>query len=216
MDTPISEPVSPGIAPAAGDGVSPPVVPDSVPVVATSPGSAPLSLILGGFLALLLSAWAGIAPFIGPSFGFSPDGTASWTWNLVHGLGAVLPGAVGLLACLGIVVIARRLTGTLDARRQLLPCRVAVFDPGLLDGTCDRARCSARRFWCIRDGACWTGVTRELVKNILPWPCGSACDGTGLSPSVTTRGDNPLSVCRARTLPMGRLGTSLMRLCDTR
>src|ERR1035438_4100496 len=117
MDTPINEPGPPYLAPAAGDGVPLPVVPDSVPVVAISPGSAPLSLILGGFLALLLSAWAGIVPFIGPSFGFSPDGTTSWTWNLVHALGAALPGAVGLLACLGIVVTARRLTGTLDAHR---------------------------------------------------------------------------------------------------
>ena len=86
MDTPISEPAPPRVAPVAGDGVSPPVVPDSVPVLTTLPGSAPLSLILGGFLALLLSAWAGIVPFVGPSFGFSADGTASWTWNLVHGL----------------------------------------------------------------------------------------------------------------------------------
>ncbi|MGD0985956.1 MAG: hypothetical protein ABSA65_19430 [Acidimicrobiales bacterium] len=117
MDTPSNEPGPLHLAPGVGDGVAPSVVPDRVPVVATSPGSAPLSLILGGFLALLLSAWAGIVPFIGPSFGFSADGTASWTWNLVHGLGAVLPGAVGLLACLGIVVTARRMTGTLDARR---------------------------------------------------------------------------------------------------
>ena len=50
MDTPINEPGPLHLAPTAGDGVPPPVVPDSVPVVATSPGSAPLSLILGGFL----------------------------------------------------------------------------------------------------------------------------------------------------------------------
>jgi hypothetical protein len=117
MDTPVSEPASPRVAPAAGDGVSSPVGPDSVPVLTISPGSAPLSLILGGFLALLLSAWAGIVPFVGPSFGFSPDGTASWTWNLVHAVGALVPGAVGLLACLVIVVTARRPTGTLVPSR---------------------------------------------------------------------------------------------------
>ena len=192
MDTPISEPASPGIAPVAGDGVAPSVVPDSVPVVATSPGSAPLSLILGGFLALLLSAWAGIVPFIGPSFGFSADGTASWTWNLVHGLGdparrgrparlsryrrdcappdrharcsSARQRRVRDLPVRGVVRVGpSRLA---RARRQLLPCRVAVFDPGLLDGTCDRTRCSARRFRCIRDGACWTGVTRELLRDL--------------------------------------------------
>src|ERR1035437_9003663 len=117
MDTPSNEPGPLHLAPGVGDGVAPSVVPDSPPVLTISPGSAPLSLILGGFLALLLSAWAGIVPFVGPSFGFSPDGTASWTWNLAHALGALVPGAVGLLACLVIVVTARRVTGTLDASR---------------------------------------------------------------------------------------------------
>ena len=109
-----SGPVDPPIA--EGDGSSP-IDSDGPPVLTISPGSAPLSLILGGFLALLLSAWAGIVPFVGPSFGFSPDGTASWTWNLAHALGALVPGAVGLLACLVIVVLARRPTGTLVPSR---------------------------------------------------------------------------------------------------
>jgi hypothetical protein len=110
----LSGPVDPPIA--EGDGSSP-IDSDSPPVLTISPGSAPLSLILGGFLALLLSAWAGIVPFVGPSFGFSPDGTASWTWNRAHALGALVPGAVGLLACLVIVVLARRPTGTLVPSR---------------------------------------------------------------------------------------------------
>ena len=109
-----SGPVDPPVE--GGDGSSS-IDLDSPPVLTISPGSAPLSLILGGFLALLLSAWAGIVPFVGPSFGFSPDGTASWTWNLAHALGALVPGAVGLLACLVIVVMARRPTGTLVPSR---------------------------------------------------------------------------------------------------
>ena len=51
MDTPSNEPGPLHLAPGAGDGATAPVVPDSGPVVTTSPGSAPLSLILGGFLA---------------------------------------------------------------------------------------------------------------------------------------------------------------------
>ena len=155
MDTPISEPASPGIAPAAGDGVSPPVVPDSVPVLTTLPGSAPLSLILGGFLALLLSAWAGIVPFVGPSFGFSADGTASWTWNLVHGLGAVVPGAVGLLACLGIVVTARRLTGTLDARR--------LVGAGFLTFLCGAWFASVPVVWPVLVGSYFQAASPSLT-----------------------------------------------------
>lgn len=74
------------------------------------PGAS-LGLILGGFLALLVSAWAGIIPFVGPTFGFSADGTASWTWNEVHALGAVVPGAVGIVACAIVLVSARRPMG---------------------------------------------------------------------------------------------------------
>jgi hypothetical protein len=86
MDTPTDEPVSltdepvsPLSAPAAGSSVSSPLESDGVPALSTLPGSAPLSLILGGFLALLVSVWAAIVPFVGPSFGFSPDGAAGRT-----------------------------------------------------------------------------------------------------------------------------------------
>ena len=92
--------------PISGDGSSVLSVAENLPV-ATSARNAPMSLIIGGFVALLLSAWAGIVPFVGSSFGFSPDGTPSWTWNLVHALGALVPGAVGLLACLGTIAAAR-------------------------------------------------------------------------------------------------------------
>jgi hypothetical protein len=70
-----------------------------------SGGSA--GLIMGGLLALLISAWAGIIPFIGPTFGFSADGTSSWTWNHVHALGALAPGALGVIACLLVLGTAR-------------------------------------------------------------------------------------------------------------
>ncbi len=117
MDTPTNEPASPLSAPAAGSSVSPPIESDSVPAPPTLPGSAPLSLLLGGFLALLVSAWAAVIPFVGPSFGFSPDGTASWTWNRAHVLGTLVPGTVSLLACLIVVVVARHPTGTLVPSR---------------------------------------------------------------------------------------------------
>lgn len=77
--------------------------------------SASVGLILGGFLALLLSAWAGVIPFVGPTFGFSADGAASWTWNEVHALGAVVPGAVGIIMCVAIITSARRPVGLQSA-----------------------------------------------------------------------------------------------------
>lgn len=77
--------------------------------------SASVGLILGGILALLISAWAGIVPFLGPTFGFSADGAPSWTWNELHALGAVVPGAVGILMCLIVLACARRPMGLQSA-----------------------------------------------------------------------------------------------------
>jgi len=75
---------------------------------------ASIGLILGGFAALLLSAWAGLVPLIGPTFGFSADGTSSWKWNEVHVLGAIVPGALGLIACVVVLTRARRPMGFLS------------------------------------------------------------------------------------------------------
>ena len=124
--SPTGEPAFPLSAPAAESSVASPIESDHVPGPSTLPGSAPLSLILGGFLALLVSAWAAIVPFVGPSFGFSPAGTASWTWDRAHALGALVPGVVSLLACLVIVVVARHPTGTLVPSR-LVSAGVLIF-----------------------------------------------------------------------------------------
>jgi hypothetical protein len=66
---------------------------------------------MGAYFALLISAWAGVIPFVGPTFGFSADGTSSWTWNNAHALGALVPGAVGILACLMVLGSARTSRG---------------------------------------------------------------------------------------------------------
>jgi len=79
--------------------------------VATHDSGASAGLIISGFLALMLAAWAGIIPFVGPLFGYSADGTSSWTWDRAHVLGALVPGAVGVLACMLIIGAARRPRG---------------------------------------------------------------------------------------------------------
>jgi hypothetical protein len=48
-------------------------------------------------LTLLVGAWGGIVPFVGPVFGFSADGTSSWYWNLSHALLWLVPGAVAVV-----------------------------------------------------------------------------------------------------------------------
>lgn len=62
-----------------------------------------VSLGVVGLIALLVSAWGGIIPFVGPVFGYSGDGSASWTWNLSHVVLGLIPGALGVLAGLSIM-----------------------------------------------------------------------------------------------------------------
>jgi hypothetical protein len=63
-----------------------------------------IGLGTAGVVAVLVSAWGGIVPYVGPLFSFSADGTGSWHWNLAHASLALIPGAAGVL--LGLFVIA--------------------------------------------------------------------------------------------------------------
>jgi hypothetical protein len=60
-----------------------------------------------GFIAIVISAWGALVPFVGPLFGFGATGVGSWHWNLPHALVAVLPGAVGVVLGFAIVAEAR-------------------------------------------------------------------------------------------------------------
>jgi hypothetical protein len=62
--------------------------------------SSSISLGMVGFIALVASAWGGIVVFVGPTFGFSADGAASWHWDLSHVVLALIPGALGCVAAL--------------------------------------------------------------------------------------------------------------------
>lgn len=61
------------------------------------------SIEMAGFLVVLLGAWGGIVPFVGPLFGYSADGSPSWSWNLAHALLGLAPGAAAVFA--GLLVI---------------------------------------------------------------------------------------------------------------
>jgi hypothetical protein len=76
---------------------------------------APVGHMTGAFLALLLAAWAGIIAYVGPTFGFSADGSSSWTWNELHTFGSLVPGAVGVLASLLILMSARQRHGLMSS-----------------------------------------------------------------------------------------------------
>ena len=51
-----------------------------------------------GFLTIVMSAWGGIIPYVGPVFGYSADGTGSWDWTLAHTVLALIPGVLGVIA----------------------------------------------------------------------------------------------------------------------
>ena len=63
-----------------------------------------LGIGMAGVVAVLVSAWGGIVPFVGPVFDYSGDGAAAWHWNLAHAVLALAPGTAGVL--LGLFVIA--------------------------------------------------------------------------------------------------------------
>ncbi|MGA8297286.1 MAG: hypothetical protein WB770_09615 [Acidimicrobiales bacterium] len=70
-----------------------------------------LSVEMAGALACAFGAWGGIVPFVGPIFGFSADGTPSWTWNLTHTILFLLPGAAAFVGGLAIVAGSRSVLG---------------------------------------------------------------------------------------------------------
>jgi hypothetical protein len=63
-------------------------------------------LTIGG-LGIVAGAWGGIAPFVGPTFGYTADGGGSWHWDLARAMLAALPGAAAFVAGMLIVACAR-------------------------------------------------------------------------------------------------------------
>jgi hypothetical protein len=63
-----------------------------------------------GVVALLVSAWGGIIPYVGPVFDYSGDGSGAWHWNLAHTVLALVPGALGVLLGLFVVAESRGVT----------------------------------------------------------------------------------------------------------
>lgn len=62
-----------------------------------------------GALIMLLGAWGGIAPFVGPLFGYRMDGFGAWSWTTTRGELSVGAGAVALLGGLLLLAATSRL-----------------------------------------------------------------------------------------------------------
>lgn len=61
-------------------------------------------LMSAGMMAVLAGAWGGIAPFVGPTFAYSPDGAGSYYWDFARAMVAVLPGCAAIVG--GLLVLA--------------------------------------------------------------------------------------------------------------
>jgi hypothetical protein len=59
-----------------------------------------------GLLLVLLGAWGGIVPFVGPAFNYRMDATSSWTWTTAHWELNLAPGAACVIA--GLVMLSGR------------------------------------------------------------------------------------------------------------
>jgi hypothetical protein len=59
---------------------------------------------VAGALAVVVGAWGGIIPYVGHALHYSADGSATWTWNLQHGLLSLLPGAMAVVG--GALLVA--------------------------------------------------------------------------------------------------------------
>jgi hypothetical protein len=61
------------------------------------PRTVSVSLGMVGVITVLISAWGGIIPYLGPTFGYSADGSSAWQWSLTHTVLALIPGAIGVV-----------------------------------------------------------------------------------------------------------------------
>ena len=61
-----------------------------------------------GLAILLLGAWGGIVPYVGPAFGFREGAGASWQWTTSHALLWLAPGAAAFLAGLVLLTVGPR------------------------------------------------------------------------------------------------------------
>lgn len=64
-----------------------------------------------GLLLVLLGAWGGLVPFVGPHFGYAYTPDATWTMTTGRLWLNVLPGAVALLSGLILMISANRAVG---------------------------------------------------------------------------------------------------------
>src|SRR5271156_5366005 len=76
-----------------------------------------------GVLTVLVAAWGGLVPYVGPAFGYGANGAGAWHWSLTHAVLALVPGTIGVLA--GLFIVGQ--TRGLDVERGRTTLAMAGF-----------------------------------------------------------------------------------------
>jgi hypothetical protein len=89
-----------------------------------------VSIEIVGVLTILLGAWGGIVPFVGPVFGYSADAAGSWTWTSAHAWLFLVPGATAVVGGLMMMIGGTVHTGVTKIGSLLAICAGAWFVVG--------------------------------------------------------------------------------------
>lgn len=155
------EPVPPS---ATGPSATRPTVETPAPTVAPRIGGSGVAML--GIVTILVSAWGGIVPYVGPSFGYSADGSGSWHWNLAHALLALVPGVVGIVAGLSMISGAARVRFGLG--------RMSLTMAGFLAFLCGAWFVIGPPSWSVVESGRYfvTAPPLTLLRNELGWSFG--------------------------------------------
>jgi hypothetical protein len=155
------------LAPEAGRTTAPPG--ESVAPAGTAPvgtGSVPAAgLGTVAVLSLLVAAWGGIIPFVGPLFGYSADGAPAWQWSSMHALLWLAPGAVAVAMALGMLGMVPRAVAGL--------ARGGAFTAGMITVLCGA--------WFVIGPIAWPVVERSPGVFAPAGPMRSLADLVGYS-----------------------------------
>lgn len=119
-------------------------------------------LSLAGLCILLVGAWGGIAPYVGPIFGYKFSNLVSFQWTQTNALLRLAPGAVCVLAGLVLLIGGARLGGS----------RAGPWFWGLITVLCGA--------WFVIGPAAWQLLGHaDPVLTGLPYSAGTFFDRVG-------------------------------------
>src|SRR5215472_12303204 len=88
--------------------------------------------VITGVLLILLGAWGGLAPFVGPYFHFAYTPDKTWSYSSGRLYLSVIPGAVALLAGLAVLLTRSRAVGAIGGLLGVLAGAWFIIGAGFM------------------------------------------------------------------------------------